>query len=93
MLKPILKELIDFRCLCGHSYTHHCGTGADVQSFASGGEAAEAEREAWHPGLNTKPCPTDAYGTIEFQGLPHPTKAQVSVPYVQAKVEKERFFS
>ncbi|XP_031782186.1 transient receptor potential cation channel trpm isoform X6 [Nasonia vitripennis] len=63
------------RCCCGHSYTHHCGTGADVQSFASSA-AAEAERDEWSPGKNTKHCPTDAYGTIEFQGLPHPTKAQ-----------------
>ncbi|XP_023245943.1 transient receptor potential cation channel trpm [Copidosoma floridanum] len=63
------------RCCCGHSYTHHCGTGADVQSFATG-SAAEIERDEWSPGKNTKPCPTDAYGTIEFQGLPHPTKAQ-----------------
>lgn len=21
------------RCCCGYSYTHHCGTGADVQSY------------------------------------------------------------
>ncbi|XP_014228067.1 transient receptor potential cation channel trpm isoform X2 [Trichogramma pretiosum] len=62
-------------CCCGHSYTHHCGTGADIQSYATGA-AAEAEREEWTPGKNTKPLPTDAYGTIEFQGLPHPTKAQ-----------------
>lgn len=26
----------------------------------------------------TEPHPTDAYGMIEFQGGPHPTKAQVS---------------
>ncbi|XP_063995488.1 transient receptor potential cation channel trpm isoform X2 [Diachasmimorpha longicaudata] len=63
------------RCCCGHSYTHHCGTGADVQNFATG-TAAEAEREQWSPGKNTKPAPTDAYGTVEFQGGPHPTKAQ-----------------
>ncbi|CAB0039857.1 unnamed protein product [Trichogramma brassicae] len=65
----------EHRCCCGHSYTHHCGTGADIQSYATGA-AAEAEREEWTPGKNTKPLPTDAYGTIEFQGLPHPTKAQ-----------------
>ncbi|XP_033210686.1 transient receptor potential cation channel trpm [Belonocnema kinseyi] len=63
------------RCCCGHSYTHHCGNGADVQSFPNSA-AAEHEREFWAPGKNTRSSPTDAYGTIEFQGLPHPTKAQ-----------------
>ena len=66
------------RCCCGHSYTHHCGIGADVQSFPNSA-AAEAERELWTPGKNTRSYPTDAYGTIEFQGLPHPTKAQVKL--------------
>lgn len=65
-----------FRCCCGHSYTHHCGNGADVQSFPNSA-AAEHERESWSPGKNTRSSATDAYGTIEFQGLPHPTKAQV----------------
>ncbi|XP_066585207.1 transient receptor potential cation channel trpm isoform X2 [Prorops nasuta] len=65
----------EHRCCCGNSYTHHCGTGADIQSYSTGSEA-EKEREQWSPGKNTKPFPTDAYGTIEFQGGPHPTKAQ-----------------
>lgn len=50
-----------------------------MQSYATGG-AAELERDQWGPGKNTRPSPTDAYGTIEFQGGPHsthPTKAQV----------------
>ncbi|XP_014296022.1 transient receptor potential cation channel trpm isoform X2 [Microplitis demolitor] len=63
------------RCCCGHSYTHHCGTGADVQNYATG-NAAEAERDQWSPGKNTRASATDAYGTIEFQGGPHPTKAE-----------------
>ncbi|KAL6254233.1 hypothetical protein P5V15_014851 [Pogonomyrmex californicus] len=63
------------RCCCGYSYTHHCGTGADVQSFNLS-ESQEKDREQWSPGKNTRPFPTDAYGTIEFQGGPHPTKAQ-----------------
>ncbi|XP_043280353.1 transient receptor potential cation channel trpm isoform X2 [Venturia canescens] len=63
------------RCCCGHSYTHHCGTGADVQSYTTSA-GAEAERDQWAPGKNTCQAPTDAYGTIEFQGGPHPTKAQ-----------------
>ncbi|XP_036140910.1 transient receptor potential cation channel trpm isoform X4 [Monomorium pharaonis] len=63
------------RCCCGYSYTHHCGTGADVQSYILS-ENREKDREQWSPGKNTHPFPTDAYGTIEFQGGPHPTKAQ-----------------
>ncbi|XP_011055821.1 PREDICTED: transient receptor potential cation channel trpm [Acromyrmex echinatior] len=63
------------RCCCGYSYTHHCGTGADVQSYNLS-ENREKDYEQWSPGKNTRPFPTDAYGTIEFQGGPHPTKAQ-----------------
>ncbi|XP_018398032.1 PREDICTED: transient receptor potential cation channel trpm [Cyphomyrmex costatus] len=63
------------RCCCGYSYTHHCGTGADVQSYSLS-ENREKDCEQWSPGKNTRPFPTDAYGTIEFQGGPHPTKAQ-----------------
>ncbi|KOB73985.1 Trpm, partial [Operophtera brumata] len=31
---------------------------------------------AWLPTRHTLATPTDAYGTVEFQGGPHPTKAQ-----------------
>ena len=34
--------------------------------------------EKWSVHQNTATFPTDAYGTIEFQGGPHPTKAQVT---------------
>ncbi|XP_046433242.1 transient receptor potential cation channel trpm isoform X2 [Neodiprion fabricii] len=71
------------RCCCGHSFTFHCGTGADVQTHSTAGASAatgdkkiDHEREVWTPGKNTRISPTDAYGTIEFQGGPHPTKAQ-----------------
>lgn len=33
--------------------------------------------DIWIAHKNTRPHPTDAYGTIEFQGGAHPTKAQV----------------
>ncbi|XP_029159547.1 transient receptor potential cation channel trpm isoform X2 [Nylanderia fulva] len=65
----------EHRCCCGNSYTHHCGTGADVQSYTLS-NTREKDREQWFPGKNTRAFPTDAYGTIEFQGGPHPTKAQ-----------------
>ena len=34
--------------------------------------------DKWNVSVHTELQPTDAYGTIEFQGGPHPTKAQVS---------------
>ncbi|XP_026670370.1 transient receptor potential cation channel trpm isoform X3 [Ceratina calcarata] len=63
------------RCCCGYSYTHHCRAGIDVQSYTTS-NTKEKDRKQWSPAKNTRPFPTDAYGTIEFQGGPHPTKAQ-----------------
>lgn len=59
------------RCYCGLSFTFHRGTGLDVDSYKA------AEQQQWTPSRHTQPSPTDAYGTIEFQGGPHPSKAQV----------------
>ena len=33
--------------------------------------------QRWTVARNTETAPTDAYGTMEFLGGPHPTKAQV----------------
>ncbi|XP_063626908.1 transient receptor potential cation channel trpm isoform X3 [Cydia splendana] len=52
-------------CWCGLSRTAH---GANIPVATPG--------EAWMPARHTQPAPTDAYGTVEFQGGPHPTKAQ-----------------
>ncbi|XP_013162539.1 PREDICTED: transient receptor potential cation channel trpm isoform X4 [Papilio xuthus] len=52
-------------CWCGLSKTAH-GSSA----------ACAGPGEAWVPARHTQPAPTDAYGTVEFQGGPHPTKAQ-----------------
>ncbi|XP_050352559.1 transient receptor potential cation channel trpm isoform X3 [Nymphalis io] len=52
-------------CWCGLSKTAH---GANIQTAGPG--------DAWVPTRHTQAAPTDAYGTIEFQGGPHPTKAQ-----------------
>ncbi|PNF30784.1 hypothetical protein B7P43_G06168, partial [Cryptotermes secundus] len=60
----------DNRCYCGLSFTFHRGTGLDVDSYKA------AEQQQWTPSRHTQPSPTDAYGTIEFQGGPHPSKAQ-----------------
>lgn len=58
-----------YRCCCGLSLTFHCGTGAQIERTDP--------NEVWSPAKHTLPSPTDAYGTIEFQGGPHPSKAQV----------------
>ncbi|CAH0590482.1 unnamed protein product [Chrysodeixis includens] len=52
-------------CWCGLSKTAH---GSSTQTATPG--------EAWVPARHTQSAPTDAYGTVEFQGGPHPTKAQ-----------------
>ncbi|KAK9497367.1 hypothetical protein O3M35_004699 [Rhynocoris fuscipes] len=57
------------RCCCGLAKTFHCSSVATA-------ERIEGEEPIWTPSKHTQPKPTDAYGTIEFQGGPHPSKAQ-----------------
>ncbi|KAL5289513.1 TRPM7 family protein [Megaselia abdita] len=62
---PFPKD--DARCCCGQArITHPIIPGIDVGSPG----------DIWIPNKHTKSHPTDAYGTIEFQGGAHPTKAQ-----------------
>ena len=46
-------------------------------STANNCSTRETPHEHWNVIRHTELLPTDAYGTIEFQGGPHPTKAQV----------------
>lgn len=56
------------RCCCGQDRTTHTiVVGIDVGVVG----------DVWMHHKHTRPHPTDAYGTIEFQGSAHPTKAQV----------------
>ncbi|XP_025077050.1 transient receptor potential cation channel subfamily M member 3-like isoform X4 [Pomacea canaliculata] len=59
------------RCCCGRVENWHVGLNKqdDDDDHRRGGER-------WHPMRHTDVYPTDAYGTIEFQGGPHPSKAQ-----------------
>ncbi|XP_077298276.1 transient receptor potential cation channel, subfamily M isoform X2 [Arctopsyche grandis] len=72
----------EHRCWCGLSYVQHCAAGAllpgaqSTGAQSTGAQALGAQSEAWQATRHTRPGPTDAYGTIEFQGGPHPTKAQ-----------------
>lgn len=62
-----------FRCSCGLSLTFHCGGGSGSVQLDP-----DNPNEVWSSLKHTILSPTDAYGTIEFQGGPHPTKAQVN---------------
>lgn len=44
------------------------------------------------PTKHTRAQPTDAYGTIEFQGGAHPTKAQVSLKHTKNLFTLKRFY-
>ncbi|XP_041563435.1 transient receptor potential cation channel trpm isoform X7 [Drosophila elegans] len=57
----------DTRCCCGQAQITH-QTIPGIESGSPG--------DLWLPTKHTRPQPTDAYGTIEFQGGAHPTKAQ-----------------
>ncbi|XP_064619053.1 transient receptor potential cation channel subfamily M member 3-like isoform X3 [Lineus longissimus] len=53
-----------------------CGRSRDKHFFHRPQSPAEVTNEFWHVGKHSEATATDAYGTIEFQGGPHPTKAQ-----------------
>ncbi|XP_020712699.1 transient receptor potential cation channel trpm isoform X4 [Ceratitis capitata] len=55
------------KCCCGQSRPTH-QTIPGIESGSPG--------DNWQPQKHTRAQPTDAYGTIEFQGGAHPTKAQ-----------------
>ncbi|XP_034479798.1 transient receptor potential cation channel trpm isoform X2 [Drosophila innubila] len=57
----------DTKCCCGQAQITHQQI-AGIESGSPG--------DLWLPTKHTRPQPTDAYGTIEFQGGAHPTKAQ-----------------
>ncbi|XP_034650809.1 transient receptor potential cation channel trpm isoform X7 [Drosophila subobscura] len=57
----------DTKCCCGQAQVTH----QTIQGIESGSPG-----DLWLPTKHTRPQPTDAYGTIEFQGGAHPTKAQ-----------------
>jgi len=63
-----LGEFSICRCCCGQAQITH-QTIPGIESGSPG--------DLWLPTKHTRPQPTDAYGTIEFQGGAHPTKAQV----------------
>ena len=67
------------RCGCGRVLTKHCY----LRAPANKDPRSSSADEKWNPALHTESSPTDAYGTIEFQGGPHPTKAQVRLKKIR----------
>ncbi|XP_065218711.1 transient receptor potential cation channel trpm isoform X4 [Planococcus citri] len=61
------------RCCCGLTLPLHSGTVVEQHKNA---DSSQEQQENWSVSRHTVASPTDAYGTIEFQGGPHPTKAQ-----------------
>lgn len=66
-------NFFNFRCSCGLTLPSHSSLVVEQYKAADNSE----QQEVWSVSRHTVPSPTDAYGTIEFQGGPHPTKAQV----------------
>ncbi|XP_049817373.1 transient receptor potential cation channel trpm isoform X2 [Aethina tumida] len=58
------------RCCCGRSFDQHKHLAENNPSLTPFG------CEIWFPSKCTVALPTDAYGILEFQGGPHPSKAQ-----------------
>ncbi|KAJ1521079.1 hypothetical protein ONE63_002785 [Megalurothrips usitatus] len=67
-VKYIPNPKDDFRCFCGLLPEHH-----RAGASASG---SESPSDLWTAARCTVTSPTDAYGTVEFQGGPHSVKAQ-----------------
>ena len=62
---PSTKDVA--RCACGQTWAYHKTHGV---------EGVGEQGEVWSPTHHTISSPTDAFGTIDFLGGPHPNKAQ-----------------
>jgi len=58
-------------CVCGRLKLVHASR-SDITAMR-----VTYPDQRWSVARNTDTAPTDAYGTMEFLGGPHPTKAQV----------------
>jgi hypothetical protein len=66
-----LNSVLNFdRCMCGRLKLQHPSKPESTVRVAY-------PVQRWSVSQHTEASPTDAYGTIEFQGGPHPTKAEV----------------
>ncbi|VDP67740.1 unnamed protein product [Schistosoma mattheei] len=78
-------------CSCGLTFSEH-PSNVQIEALTqqnlnlqpdistnSGYHLKPTNNERWHVKTHTQEMQTNAYGTVEFQGGPHPTKARVSV--------------
>lgn len=74
-------ENIQFYKLVSFSFLGRCCCGQPNQTHTNiPGIEPGSPGDIWISQKHTRSHPTDAYGTIEFQGGTHPTKAQVHQP-------------
>jgi hypothetical protein len=72
---PAKNSQESVRCCCGRYFLEH---NDNVQLIANDVNFLSVNKdERWSVQKNTRCEPTDAFGLIEFEGLAHPTKAQV----------------
>nr|CDS23950.1 transient receptor potential cation channel [Echinococcus granulosus] len=65
------------RCNCGRLLEEHDHALSRAVRMSSAMCQIESEGERWQIKRHTCEVPTTAFGTVEFQGGPHPTKARV----------------
>lgn len=81
---PILRWLLllSFRCCCGRLIGQHVGQPPGNSSSQNDKAERSAKNdslsEKWSISKHTQLSPTDAFGTIEFQGGGHSNKAMVT---------------
>ncbi|XP_065333383.1 transient receptor potential cation channel trpm isoform X3 [Cloeon dipterum] len=78
-IKFVPTKADEHRCCCGLSLTTHLTASKAAEASdksKTGPPPKPGEELIWIPIRHTQAKPTDAYGTIEFQGGPHPSKAQ-----------------
>ncbi|KAA3672755.1 uncharacterized protein DEA37_0000648, partial [Paragonimus westermani] len=85
---PAKRSMVNSRCCCGLPLSAHTPavrleavTQLGAQRFRSllsskSDRVGLMSGERWQVKTHTREMPTNAYGTVEFQGGPHPTKAR-----------------
>lgn len=79
----ITNAVIFLRCACGYLVTQHTAIAAGTATNKLPEEnhlvQVDPPQEKWSVVRHTHTTPTDAYGTIEFQGGGFVNKAMVSI--------------
>ncbi|THD19758.1 TRPM3 [Fasciola hepatica] len=88
---PARRSVVNSRCCCGLSLNEHAPDVKlealarlgvpEFRALVTGGPNVAAHRipstnERWQVKTHTREMSTNAYGTVEFQGGPHPTRAR-----------------